>query len=207
MSLWSEFLRDDHYYSMKWAHYFPVYERYFSRYVNRTVRMLEIGVWKGGSLQVWKRYLGSMAKITGIDINPTSQFQEFQITVCTGDQKDENFLKIVNEHHGPFDIILDDASHLPNEALASFHYLYPLMSPDGVYVIEDINSFYDDPVFAAEIQRMYFELNAYEKHSATDFTRSTMAIHLHECMVVFERGFHEKNLVVGAGTQPSEHKP
>src|SRR5690606_7193808 len=54
----------------KWHHYIPIYDRYFARFRNTPVRFLEIGVSKGGSLQMWRQYLGPEARICGIDINP-----------------------------------------------------------------------------------------------------------------------------------------
>ena len=40
----------------KWHHYFDIYERHFGRYRDRPIRMLEIGVFRGGSLRMWKEY-------------------------------------------------------------------------------------------------------------------------------------------------------
>ena len=45
----------------KWVHYFPIYERHFAPFVNRPTTLIEIGVSKGGSLQLWERYLGPFA--------------------------------------------------------------------------------------------------------------------------------------------------
>ncbi|HMH33204.1 MAG TPA: hypothetical protein VK543_09260, partial [Puia sp.] len=54
----------------KWHHYFEIYDRHFSRFRNKEINILEIGVLHGGSLQMWKEYFGPKAKIYGIDINP-----------------------------------------------------------------------------------------------------------------------------------------
>ena len=54
----------------KWHHYLPLYDRYFSQYRGTPVKFLEIGVNNGGSLQMWRRYLGKDAVLCGIDINP-----------------------------------------------------------------------------------------------------------------------------------------
>jgi hypothetical protein len=37
----------------KWHHYLSIYDRYLSRYRNTPVRLLEIGVFKGGSQRMW----------------------------------------------------------------------------------------------------------------------------------------------------------
>ncbi len=38
----------------KWHHYFDIYSKYFERYRDRPITMLEIGVFRGGSLRMWK---------------------------------------------------------------------------------------------------------------------------------------------------------
>ena len=53
----------------KWHHYIPIYDRYFSRWRNTNFRFLEIGVWNGGSLEMWRKYFGDEAVIFGIDID------------------------------------------------------------------------------------------------------------------------------------------
>lgn len=55
----------------KWLHYFEAYDRFFAKYRNRDVTILEIGVFKGGSLQMWKDYfqtLNNKVTVYGIDI-------------------------------------------------------------------------------------------------------------------------------------------
>ena len=52
----------------KWQHYFEIYDRHLGRYANQKVRVLEIGVDHGGSLQLWRRFFGKHAEIIGIDI-------------------------------------------------------------------------------------------------------------------------------------------
>jgi|GEM_PF-2706137 len=72
LSLWSEFVNNKQRTIHKWKHYFPAYEAHFSRFVNRPMVFLEIGCGRGGSAQMWKRYLGPHALIVGIDVKPES---------------------------------------------------------------------------------------------------------------------------------------
>ncbi len=53
----------------KWHHYLPLYDRYLGSYrqLGRPVRILEIGVSEGGSLELWRGYFGAGAVIFGID--------------------------------------------------------------------------------------------------------------------------------------------
>ncbi len=114
----------------KWEHYFDIYERHFAKYVGTKVRMLEIGIDHGGSLQMWKEYFGPQAEIVGIDINTLSMYEEPQITTIAMDQTDPDVQGL-----GYFDIILDDGSHELRHQSESFRLLWEQCG--GVYLIED----------------------------------------------------------------------
>jgi hypothetical protein len=58
MILWADFLTNQGKVIHKWKHYFPAYEAHFGRFVGHPVVFWEIGVHKGGSLQMWKRSSG-----------------------------------------------------------------------------------------------------------------------------------------------------
>jgi len=127
---------------LKWSHYFEIYERYFERFVDTPVRILEIGVQDGGSLQMWKEYFGKQSIIVGIDINPIYKYEEEQIYVEIGNQSDIDFLNNVVEKYGNFDIIIDDGSHNQLDILKSFSFLYPKLNNNGVYLVEDLHTSY-----------------------------------------------------------------
>lgn len=128
----------------KWLNYFEIYERYLEKYRDKSINFLEIGVQGGGSLQMWKKYFGSNSKIIGIDIDPNTKFEEEQIFVEIGHQSDEEFLKKVLEEYGPFDVIIDDGSHVQSDVLNSFFFLYPTLNRGGTYIIEDTHTAYFD---------------------------------------------------------------
>jgi hypothetical protein len=116
----------------KWYHYFEIYDRHFDRFRGKRIRVLEIGVDHGGSLQIWKRYFGTDARIVGLDIDPHCKtYEEDRIEVRTGNQSDVALLKSL----GTFDIVIDDGSHRLQDQLASFETLWP--HTRGVYLIED----------------------------------------------------------------------
>jgi SAM-dependent methyltransferase len=201
MSLWAEFLGHDGRTIHKWKHYFPAYERHFSRYINRPLTFLELGCGLGGSLQMWKRYFGPHARIVGIDIRPEcASFEEDQIAVRIGDQADQVFLSALLDEFGAPDIVLDDGSHMMSHMAASFRFLYPRTAPDGVYVVEDLHTAYWDEYggglrrpgsFIELCKTLLDELNADWSRGAlppTDFTRTTQSIHFYDSLAVFERG-------------------
>ncbi len=77
----------------KWRHYFEIYERYLAKYRGSPCVSLEIGVAKGGSLDIMARYLGEQARIIGVDISPTcKEFEKRGYEIYTGDQADGHFL-------------------------------------------------------------------------------------------------------------------
>ena len=85
---------------------------------------IEIGVAKGGSLQLWKRHLGPFAQIVGIDVNPACKaVEEDQIKICIGDQSDVDFLRRIVDEFGPPDVVLDDGSHKMHHISTSFGFL------------------------------------------------------------------------------------
>ena len=57
------------YYSLKYKNYFPIYETLFSRFIDKEIVFVEIGVLSGGSLFMWRRFFGNKARIIGIDLN------------------------------------------------------------------------------------------------------------------------------------------
>lgn len=127
----------------KWLYYFEIYERLFSKYRNKKIKMLEIGVFKGGSLQMWKDYFGKDATIVGLDINPECKFfEEEGIHIEIGSQEDRAFLKSLLDKYGQFDIILDDGGHTMKQQIISFEVLYPGVKWGGVYLCEDCHTSY-----------------------------------------------------------------
>jgi hypothetical protein len=170
------------------------------RFVNTSVVFVEIGVAEGGSLQMWKRFLGPYAQIVGLDIARKRVFEEEQIAVRIGDQSDPRFLQSVLDEFGAPDIVLDDGGHVMSQVTASFDYLYSRMSPTGVYVVEDVHTAYWEThggglraaeSFIEKSKSLIDELNADHTRGAlspTSFTASTLSMHFYDSMVVFERG-------------------
>lgn len=121
--------------------YTPHYEQYFAAHRNEPLSLLELGVYKGASLRAWRDYFPN-ATITGVDISPPVEVEG--CVVFQGSQDDAEFLDHLARHTGPYDIIVDDASHLSSLTIHSFEILYPHLKPGGIYVIEDLHSSYHD---------------------------------------------------------------
>lgn len=134
----------------KWGYHFytSIYEQWLSPFRKLPVRLLEIGVggytrphMGGNSLRMWKNFF-QRGRITGIDLYEKSALQEKRIKIYQGDQTDKEFLKKVCASEGPFDIIIDDGSHMQSHIITSFETLFPHVRTGGIYVIEDTQTSY-----------------------------------------------------------------
>lgn len=130
----------------KWHHYFDVYTKHFGQYRDYPIKMLEIGVFRGGSLRMWKEYFDPGSTIVGIDVDKTCKAHELtdqNVFVRIGSQADPEFLAKVNEEFGPFDIILDDGSHKTHHQNFTFGALFRSALKDGgCYMVEDVHTNY-----------------------------------------------------------------
>lgn len=201
MDLWQDFLSNQEWEIHKWEHYFPVYERYFSPWRGRTLTFFEIGVAKGGSLQMWRRYFGPMAQVIGVDIDPKCKaLEDNGVQIRIGDQSDPQFLASLVAEFGSPDIVLDDGSHQMRHIEATFEFLYPKVPKNGVYMVEDLHCAYwpkfggsvDDPkTFINIAKSLVDKLNAEHTMGAITpdaFTRETYSIGFYDGIVVFEKG-------------------
>ena len=128
---------------IKWHHYFSLYDTHFGKWRGKPVRFLEIGVAKGGSLDIWRKFFGDDATIYGIDINPECvQFNGKSGQVRIGSQADTRFLKDVIDEMGGVDLVLDDGSHNSHHIRSTFRTLFPMMATGGTYMIEDLHAAY-----------------------------------------------------------------
>jgi cephalosporin hydroxylase len=138
-SPWHHLINNQKNHIHKAFNYFHAFERHFSRFVGTSATMFEIGVQNGGSAQMWKSYLGPMATIVGIDIDPRcKQVEEHAIHVRIGSQDDHAFLEQVINEFGVPDIVLDDGSHQASHIKSTFEYLFPMMAKNSVYMVEDL---------------------------------------------------------------------
>lgn len=195
----------------KWMHFFPIYERYLKDFTNKSIVMLEIGVSKGGSLKMWKKYLGPFATIIGIDIEPQCmKYEDEQCKVRIGSQSDLKFLGNIIKEFGRPDIVIDDGSHKMDDMDRSFQFLYPLLNNNGVYIVEDTHTCYwekfggglkNPASFIEKSKDMIDYLNAYhiDEDMVNAFARSTFSISFFDSVVVFEKRHRGKPYAIQQG--------
>ena len=129
--------------SIKHSTYFDVYDELFTKYRNKNITFVEIGVLGGGSLFMWKKFFGSKAKIIGIDLNPNAKkWEKYGFKIFIGDQSDVNFWKSFKKKVGLIDIILDDGGHRYIDQITSIESMLNNIKDNGMIVIEDSHTSY-----------------------------------------------------------------
>ena len=116
------------------------YDNLTRDYRDKYISLLELGVFTGESVKIWRDVFPNATKIVGVDINPDCKRYENpdkSIFIEIGDATNPVFIKYLNDKYGGFDIILDDASHTNKDVILSFEQLFPLMNDNGLYIVED----------------------------------------------------------------------
>src|SRR5437016_10007276 len=90
-------------------HYLQNFLEHLGHLAEQPITLLELGVYHGGSLLMWRDYFAS-GRIVGIDINPVSLTDETgRVEIYRGRQEDTDFLDHVASRTAPdgFDVIID----------------------------------------------------------------------------------------------------
>jgi hypothetical protein len=133
------------YRSIKHSSYFNSYETLFSSFIDKKITFIEIGVLNGGSLFMWRDYLGENARIIGIDNNPKAiRWKEYGFEIFIGDQGDSNFWHSIQKEIGSIDIILDDGGHLDFQQIITLVENAKFINNGGLIVIEDTHASYKE---------------------------------------------------------------
>ena len=124
----------------KWKHYFDIYHHHLNRFRGREINILEIGVYSGGSLDMWSNYFGDKCEIYGVDIEPACKaYEKERIKILIGDQSSREFWGQVKRDVPPLDVIIDDGSHIPEMQIVTMEELLPHLNRGGVFICEDIH--------------------------------------------------------------------
>jgi hypothetical protein len=133
------------YVSDKWSSYLPIYDKWFVSYQEAPIRLLEVGVQNGGSLQIWAKYFANAKLIIGCDINTDCAqlaYDDDRIKLVFGDVKARAVRAEILAHSELYDIVIDDGSHINADIIKTFKYFYSRLAPGGIYVIEDLHCSY-----------------------------------------------------------------
>jgi hypothetical protein len=129
----------------KWQGYLQHYDRLFSGLKTKPLRILEIGIQAGGSLEVWAQYFESALQIIGCDKDPACgnlSYTDSRIHVLIGDINAPETLHSLTVLTETLDLVIDDGSHHSEDIIRSFVQIFPRLSGDGIYLIEDLHCSY-----------------------------------------------------------------
>jgi SAM-dependent methyltransferase len=215
----------------KWHHYLEIYDRHFSavrerrKAAGQPVRILEIGVFHGGSLALWRKYFGPEAVVFGIDVDPRTRDFADDCQVRIGDQSNAAFLASVVDEMGGLDIVVDDGSHDSDDQVASFKALFPRLSPDGVYLCEDLRASYRKDyvdgrlgrgafinlvrVMIDELPRWWIDGMRTSAVTQFDIHEKVDSFHVYDGVVVIElkRKSQPFSTLVGYPSRPMDRRP
>lgn len=185
------------------------YQRHFQNLRKRRLRLLEIGIggydspyWGGQSLRMWKSFF-PRAQIIGLDIHDKSLLEESRIKTIQGSQDDVALLEKINCEWGPFDIIIDDGSHMNAHVIRSFETLFPLLKIGGTYVVEDTQTAYWDDAAQASgatsmqlllglVNGVNFEEYPDDTYQPTAYDRHIVGMHFYHNLVFIEKGLNKE---------------
>lgn len=127
--------------------YTATYEPLLAHLRDEPITLLELGVGGhedpalgGASLRMWRDYF-SKATIVGLDVEAKA-FTIPGVTIVQGSQADPDTIASLAAQFGPFDVVLDDASHLSSLTIRSWELLYPHLKAGAIYVVEDTHAAY-----------------------------------------------------------------
>lgn len=202
--------------SDKWgSHWYAQhYERHFCSLRKKQLNILEIGIGGyddpqagGESLRMWRTYF-SQSRIFGIDICDKHVHDERRIKTFHGSQVDEKFLAEVVQEIGEIHLIIDDGSHRNEHVLHTFGFLFPKLSKDGIYVVEDTQTSYWPEIggSSTDLDRSDTTIGFFKKmvdglnyaefdkphYIPTYYDKHITAVHFYHNMVFIQKGFNNE---------------
>ena len=124
--------------TLKATNYFEIYSDLFGYLRGTNCTFIEVGVFNGGSLFMWRDWLGKDARIIGVDLNPAAlKWKEYGFEIHIGDQGDPLFWQDLYEKTGRFDVLLDDGGHQTFQQIVTLNEGLKACKNRSLIVIED----------------------------------------------------------------------
>ncbi|HTL48255.1 MAG TPA: class I SAM-dependent methyltransferase [Verrucomicrobiae bacterium] len=175
----------------KWMHYFDIYDRHFRKFAGREAHILEVGIWRGGSLEMWRNYFGPKARIYGIDIDERcGAANDYGYTAFIGDQGDPRFWESVREKVPQVDVLIDDGSHKAKDQIVTLEAMLAHLAPGGVYLCEDIHRTEQEFLSYAQglVKGLYaFDGSVDDGVRPSAFQKWIKAVHFYPYVLVIEK--------------------
>ena len=157
--------------------YLSFYETFMAPLRDAPLTVLEIGVYQGASLKTWREYF-SKARIIGVDVTPNcKQFEGERIKIELADQSNLEHLARLAAAYGPFDLIIEDGSHMWEHQITSLRALFPFLRNGGHYVVEDLQTNYG---------AMQAKYRGVASQSCIEFLKSWMDVFVADDLIALE---------------------
>ena len=106
---------------------------------NSVNKFVEVGIDKGGSLELWRDYFTN-ATVYGLDINIEVDINHERIELKRLDQSSTEQLKEFAQECSEIDVIIDDGSHRMRDQQITLATLFKSLKPGGIYILEDLHT-------------------------------------------------------------------
>ena len=185
--------------------YWPIYEQYFNAYRGNITNFLEFGFGAHGDcLRTFSEYFPDAKSIVGADWNQDFvtglQFTDNRIKRYWVNQEsletlDDLVASLKSDGIENFDIIIDDGNHSTSSITNCFRKLFPLVTPGGLYVIEDTYHLINETLEGGMNILTYLQVLANE-HECENWTLSTQfpqgdmvkSVHTYRGLIFIEKG-------------------
>lgn len=156
-------------FTSKWGHTLEPYK-------NKNINYLEIGLYKGKSLPLWKQYFGATSKIYGIEID-LSKFnedcKEYEIYEMDALDREKAFSTFKDVK---FDVIIDDSC--PHRHAGIFSIYSNFLKKDGIYLIETFKSKFQYFSDLSYLKKNYLNFNFERTYLTTSLEPAIKAKYL-----------------------------
>lgn len=144
------------------------YDELFAPFQDKPIKLLEIGVYNGGSLVLWNKYF-SQAIIHGLDKQDLRCEDSKNLDRVSFILKDAYFDETINAiPDGFYDIIIEDGSHFIGHQLNVVHKYCSKVAKGGVLIIEDIHGEENMNSLETLAKKMdYSKVETYDNRAAT----------------------------------------
>ncbi len=163
----------------------------------------------GGSLFMWREFLGPQARIIGVDLNPAAKkWEKHGFEIFIGSQSDPEFWHSLVSEVGQIDVVLDDGGHTFPQQIQTFVSLISSIRDDGILLIEDTHTSYMKGFglrrySLVEFAKKLVDLNnrRFSSLSSELLDRRTWSVQFFESFVVF----HVNRLKSGRISEPTDN--
>ena len=199
----------------KWESYFDVYETHLAKFRDTSPSVVEVGICRGGSAEMWQKYFGEGSTIVGIDIDENvKQYATPGCEQVMGNQGDPAFWEEFWKTHEDVDILIDDGGHYMEQQIVTLQQCWSHVNPGGVLIVEDTHTSYmasyggslrNPRTFQEYAKYLTDVLNSnfwegLDRHPdnlmLAEFFKDLSGMAFYDSMVVFVKNGHPKNEIV-----------